>query len=343
MTNLKSNATLQRLLDANRRFDLNGRGTTNHCPMALTALAAMGAAPERLERFFAQWERRYALTPEDHTPLAREAWHEAVGKPDLFCAARDCFADWIAQDGIEPVMRDIIARISFAPATGAFHALIRLAYGLEAANNSEIGAGLAALACGRLAIDISLEGRGPAPSVQHGLARLSRSMQGTKIAGTWIAPRLRAVAQMPSFRAVLPGLPQDQDLLAALRAAALALYWQTDDFIALHMVTGVHAARIVLSRLSQEMVQACLAELWPAFCAAYVTIGAPPLQDPRTEPAEEDWPALFALAAASCDDHDIKLAYTCFEENRISPSSLYYAAASRRLAVREVSAAGSVR
>jgi len=339
MTSLKSNLTLQRLLDANRRFDLNGRGTTNHCPMALTALAAMGAPQERLDQFFTHWERRYAVTVEDHAPLARDTWPDAVGRADLFCAARDCFAAWIAQDGADAVMQKIIGTISLAPASGAFHALIRLAYGLEAENESEIGAGLAALVCNKLGIDIAPEGRAPAASVADGLARLSQAMAGTRIEGTWIAPRLRAVAQLPTFQAALLAMPQDEDLLAALRYAALALYWQTDDFIALHMVTGMHAARIVLAHLPQATAQRYLPELWSAFCAAYVVIGAPPLQSPQTDPVKQDWPALFALATASDDDHDIKLAHTCFEENRVSPSPLYHAAALRRLSVRQAHAA----
>lgn len=52
---------LHQLLDANRAFALNGRGTTNHCPMALHALHEMGASPARLQRFFAHWQASHAL------------------------------------------------------------------------------------------------------------------------------------------------------------------------------------------------------------------------------------------------------------------------------------------
>jgi len=339
MTDLKSNTTLQRLLDANRRFDLNGRGTTNHCPMALTALAAMGADATRLEAFFAHWEQGYAISSATQAPLARDTWADAVGNSRLFCAARDCFADWIAQDGSDTVMQAVLGKVSLAPASGAFHAMIRLAYGLDAGNNSEIGAGLAALVCGRLGIDIAMEGREAAASVQDGLTQLSRWLPDTVLEDGWIGPRLQAVAQLPTFRAVIPAMPHEGDLLDALRRAALALYWQTDDFIALHMVTGVHAARVVLSHLSNEMAQTYLPELWSAFCAAYVVIGAPPLKVPRVEAAGEDWTALLAMATGSNDDHDIKLAHTCFEENRVSPSALYYLAAQRRMARHQARAA----
>ena len=50
------------LLDANQSFALNGRGTTNHCPMALHALHEMGASPRQLRRFFAHWQTTQALS-----------------------------------------------------------------------------------------------------------------------------------------------------------------------------------------------------------------------------------------------------------------------------------------
>jgi hypothetical protein len=134
-------------------------------------------------------------------------------------------------------------------------------------------------------------------------------------------------------------MPQGDDVMAQLRAAALALYWQTDDFVALHMLTGTHAARIVLSHLPEAMARRLLPELWTAFCTAYVVVGAPPLRALPIPQIKEDWPALFAQALASDDDHDIKLAHACFDENRLSPSPVYFAAARRRLAARQARAA----
>lgn len=52
---------LHHLLDANRAFALNGKGTTNHCPMALHALHEMGASPRQLQHFFDHWQATHAL------------------------------------------------------------------------------------------------------------------------------------------------------------------------------------------------------------------------------------------------------------------------------------------
>src|SRR5471032_2678946 len=88
---------LSELLDANARFDLAARGTTNHCPMALVALAEMGASPARLQAFFDMWEREYALSaPPIDAIISPHEWAGYLGEMDAFGALRLCFQDWIA-------------------------------------------------------------------------------------------------------------------------------------------------------------------------------------------------------------------------------------------------------
>ncbi len=60
-----SKSNLKRLLDDNARFDLSGRGTVNHLPMALFALSRMGAPDERLIEYFHWWEENRALPRRD--------------------------------------------------------------------------------------------------------------------------------------------------------------------------------------------------------------------------------------------------------------------------------------
>ena len=65
---------LSELLDANARFDLAARGTTNHCPMALVALAEWGH--RRLDcRIFRYVGREYALSaPPVDAVISRYEW-----------------------------------------------------------------------------------------------------------------------------------------------------------------------------------------------------------------------------------------------------------------------------
>ncbi|AIY42421.1 hypothetical protein LT85_3263 [Collimonas arenae] len=339
MSELIHDLTLQQLLDANGRFALNGKGTTNHCPMALCALAAMGAQPARLHEFFEQWMHRFAVP--DATPVVRierGSWPEYISQPEAFAALRLCFQEWIMAEGVDAVIAQIFSQLPFAPASGAFHAIIRLSYGLEAMHDGEIAAGLAALVSGNLPIEIDIRDRPPAASVNAGLTVLSDVLHGVEFKGDMITTRLRAVAVSSLFRSALSAPPKltplNAQLLDDMARAAIQLYWQTNNFTALHMVTGLHAVRRVFSHLPEAIAESLLPDLWKAFCAAYVSIGAPPVTDGAgysLADGADPWPRLFRLALASDDDHDIKTVYTCYCENLRAPSTLYHAAAARRV------------
>lgn len=327
---MENHTTLHALLTANARFALNGRGTTNHCPMVLTALAAMGASPARLGQAFRHWEETWALpAPEAAEPIAWEAWPAHAGRVDAFVALSRCFAGRASRVGESQLLLDVLGALPPAPASGAFHALLRIAAALESSHGGELAAGLAALVAGRLELPL---GRAPrATSAGQGLARVSECLGGRAYAESWITAQLRAVAAEPDFVAALPAAPRGMPLCDALAPLALRLYWQSDDFTVLHLVTGTRAARLLLERLPAAWREPWEEALWAAFCAAYVTAGAPallPLAPPDDAPG---WDALLPRALAHDDDHVIKLAHACWREDARAPSPLYRAAVQRAL------------
>ncbi|QDQ27841.1 questin oxidase family protein [Chitinimonas arctica] len=332
MTTTTVASSLQGLLDQNAHFALQARGTTNHCPMALVALAKMGAGPARLQAFFAYWTTRYAIARDPHPgSLKRQEWQARAGDSEAFGSLRLLFTDWIAAEGVAAVVATVLAQAAPAPATGAFHALIRLAYGLEADHGGEVAAGLAAYVANQLLIPLGDAASRPAESVAAGLHTLSRQFAGKTWPGQAITARLRGVAADPLFLASLPRPPQSGDLLAQLAHAAIALYWQTSNFTVLHMVTGVHAARLVMARLPAATVRIQSEALWAAYCAAYVSVGAPALADDDPPAAPTDWATLLALAVDADDDHTIKLVYSCWQEDAHAANPAYLAAAARLL------------
>src|SRR5271168_4616288 len=168
---------LSDLLDANARFDLAARGTTNYCPMALVALAEMGASPARLQKFFDMWEREYALSaPPADTIINRYEWSRQLGKSAAFGALRLCFLEWIVEVGSTHVITAVLREVPFAPATAAFHALIQLAYGIKAEHPGEIASGLAALISAHLPIDTRFDENGTAESVDAVFEHTARAM-----------------------------------------------------------------------------------------------------------------------------------------------------------------------
>lgn len=335
MLSQTTNRALMRLLDENRLFALNGRGTTNHCPMALYALAAMGASDTRLQEFFNGWRERHAIAMGPGAiAVTRHNYAHLVGNMGAFGGLRDCFETWINEVGAMAIVSEVVQAIPFAPASGAFHALIRLAYGLEAGHAGEIAAGLAAMVCGHLNIEIDRRNRTPAASVSAGLAMLALHAAGLQITGNSITSRLRTVAADPLFQSALLAAPATPGLLDEMALAALALYRQSGNFTALHMVTGLHAARVLLEHLPPEFALQKAPDLWTAFCAAYVSFGAPGLAvcaDDVTPPGALAWDALLARALQSNDDHDIKFTYTCHREFLHRQAPAYFAAAAQRL------------
>jgi hypothetical protein len=321
---------LRELLNANARFDLAARGTTNHCPMALVALAEMGASPARLHAFFDMWEREYALSaPPVGAIIPRHEWARHVGERAAFGALRLCFQDWIADAGPVSVITAVLQEVAFAPATQAFHALIRLAYGIEARHAGEIAAGLASLISSHLPIDVSLDKNPHAQNVDAGFDHVADALRGVALPGNSITSRLSAVATDVRFgKAVLapPTSAAPQDDLAR---STIGAYWRKPDFTLLHTVTATRAARIVFAQLSDSLVKQLLPSLWVALCVAYATVGKLPDAEAEIPDLSLSWNDVRQTAIASDDDHMIKMTYTCLCEDRRSPSPLYLASATR--------------
>ncbi|MFZ6871065.1 questin oxidase family protein [Undibacterium sp. Di27W] len=300
--------------------------------MALGALAGMGASDSRLQEFFAHWHDTYALPALPlHQMIRYEDFQRYLGKREYFTDLQSCFASRIAERGESEVIREVFALVPFAPATTAFHAMIRLAYALQANHAGEIAASLAALVAANFDINIDMTGRQAASSVAAGFQELSNHMSGKTYPGRMIAEKMRAVVNDEQFLQCLPGVPVTGNLLEELALWAISAYGQTGDFTILHIVTGINATRQLLPYLDKDVMSSRLQDLWLALCAAYVSVGAPALVDAAVYESHmrakhgqvRSWAALFAMAINSNDDHVIKFTYTCALEISLRPNILY--------------------
>ncbi|TDP63800.1 questin oxidase family protein [Roseateles toxinivorans] len=308
--------TLERLLDRNQAFGLAARGTTNHLPMALIALQRMGATATRLQAYFDLWAQHKALPHVDAPPAAQaRQWTEWRGQARAFEPLSRGFAERVAQEGAPAVVAEVWAELGNGVATNAFHALIRVAYGLEARHAGEIGAGLASLVVAHLPLDLSLDDAPTVRSVPAALERIHQGLGGAHEVTGAITAALRAAAADPRLTQAL-SLPElrGRELMAAMADVALQLYAQTRNFTVLHMVTMLHARRVLLMHCPQLATPQQDLALWLAFSTAYAAVGAPLLQAPTLSGAPLSWPEIFALAAAQDDDHVIKLSHSCHEE-----------------------------
>lgn len=312
---------LHHLLDANRAFSLNGRGTTNHCPMALHALHEMGANPRQLQQFFAHWQANYALPGGEQQQGDEEELQ--------FVRLRQQLATRLADEGWQPTFVSLLEQ-GLSPAGGAFHPLIRFACALENGHQGEQAAALAAWQCRPLQVPAGQ--RAPVQDIDALLSALAQQWEGARWQGEWITERLRQVTDTPTWASGLPSGVSSSDLLVQLADAALALYWQTGNFTVLHMVTGSRAAAIVASYLPAPWQARWQTLMWQAVAAAYVTVGTPSLQTPVwPDTGKLAWQNVLARAVASLDDHVIKLVHCCWREGLARPllADRYLAVAAR--------------
>ncbi|TNI61692.1 hypothetical protein CF121_09890 [Aeromonas media] len=308
---------LYALLDANQTFALNGRGTTNHCPMALHALHEMGASPRQLQHFFTHWQTTQALPAGENNHGEEEETR--------FVALRQQLLARFAEEGWLPCFEELLAQ-RFSPAGGAFHPLIRFACALENGHLGEQAAALAAWQCKALILPVGTSA--PCRDVTRLLAGLAAHWEGSRWEGEWITARLRQVAADPRWPDALPqSLDDGEDGLAQLAEAALPLYWQTGNFTVLHLVTGSRAAAIVARHLPAALKAPWQSLMWQAVAAAYITVGAPRLQAQRwPDTTGLDWAQVLPRAIESLDDHVIKLVHCCWREQARSPHYLAIAA-----------------
>lgn len=320
---------LRSLLERNHRSSPQfGGGLSNHVSMGLYSLFALGGNDERLVRF-AQSERR-RLEPWPETPglvLGPQSWTTRLGQEQAFSAYQALFASEIARVGRERTLRAYLPGLMPGVAAGAFHALIRTAYGVRFDDDREVADGLAYWA----AAFLPLGPLGPAGQEREPRAVLARMASEASLAEAtlpkgFIFPRMRAAAAVPAFAPLASSLREGEQTLTGIAAAVLELYVATGDFTALHAVTATHAYRL----LSPYLEPGAVRHHFQAIAAAFVSIGAPRLGASPSQAAPA-WPEIVGRTLESLDAHDIKLVDIAREEEAHYRQPTYRRAAARRM------------
>lgn len=309
-------ATLRRI-EAAHRYAGTYRGyLANHLPMALIALDRMGAPDAALEEF----ERAHVVTHLE--PIA--------GHPD-FAASAAALQARIAREGAASVLRAELPRLTTGLGSGAFHGAIRTAYALEAASDSELAH---ALAYWGEAFEALPEP--PAPTGDRTphevLVAISRDPRFARqrFPGRNIAERLQAASRHEAFRELVAAVDARQLSLASIAHAVIRVYAASGDFTMLHGVTGTHAFRLLAPYVSDA--QRAVAHLWQAAVAAYLGAGSPVAEGWGVAGSDAlEWDEIRERATHCVDEHDVKLAYSCWQEHRNWGDDIYRRAASARV------------
>ena len=320
-------------ITAGHRWGAIYRGyLANHHPMAVVALDAMGAQAADLERFEARYVSQLEPVPAPVVVIqpGDEAAH--LGSPRAYPEWAEYFSAAIARDGAVAVLERWIDRLLPALAAGAFHGAIRTGFALESGADGEMARALAywAAAYEPLPAAPPLQGVHSPFEVLGALAR-DPDLGGRRPPGRNIIERTVAATRLPAYADAVASVDPRQLDLDSIARALLRAYTASGDFTLLHCVTGTHAFRLLAPNSGDP--DAALADLWAAVIAAYIGAGAPPVEGWGLEGSDDlDWPAIHARAVLREDEHDIKLAYSCWREWQHRGDDLYRRVASARVA-----------
>jgi len=328
-------STLQGLLDDELGSDpTTVRGLTNHLPMALVAKERLGANADELIRFAAAYSTRIAPLPEPEHRLNDKTWHSAIGHGAAGADLRSYFVRLISEVGPDEALRTHLPALLPGVGGAGFHGVIRLAYAIEVSSPSRIAAGLAYLAEVGRPLGPLVRGKVTTQEPTKIFAELSTSSD-------WSAPlpqktidaEMHIVAENDLFNAVVSSLEITDDTDDKLTEAALHVFASSNDFTALHGVTGLAAISSIRPWIDDNHVVSRYA--FQALTAAYLSIGAPPLWsegqlDEFVGSNESDPSEVKAVAANSDDEHVSKLVYTAHRSWERTNDPLYLAVAARK-------------
>jgi len=313
--------TCRSLIADSRRFSTTyGAGFFNHLPMALLALERLGGDERRLRQFAAFYEKRLRLQ-DPGEPLPNDDWREALGKRRYESALAAKFEEVVRTRGTDALLRDVVPHLTAGLPSEAFHGAIRTAYAVDSRDDVDIAGALAAWVTGFSELPGASGEKRFASAADAFAAIAADNRFATLIEGRSIDARLAKVNALPAFddyRSSIANLA-----LPDLAMIAVRIFIATGDFVALHLVTACHATRV----LEQFLSPSALEVLANAMLAAYIVIGRPTLATTTID----DGADLASLAVKSDDDHDLKLVYSCFQEEAHYHSGLHRTAAAVRL------------
>jgi hypothetical protein len=317
---------LHSLLADSEQFSASyGGGNANHLAMALVALDRLGASDERLREFASIYERQLRLKPDAEPPLPNGDWKEAMGKKAFETTLAKKFATDLAAKGSDALLHEVVPQLAPGIASEAFHGLIRTAYAVDSGDDADIPNALTSWVIGYGEL-----GRRDEPRFDSSIAafvamngdeRFPKELPGRSITGR--IARIIAIPAFDEYRTRIEGLE-----LGDLARIAVLIFLATGDFTVLHLVTACHATRLLKPYLAADAVD----HLAIATLAAYASVGRPDFDAGRqAESNLPDWKALAGRAIPSNNEHDLKLVYSCQQEEQHYGWGLHQMAASRRL------------
>jgi hypothetical protein len=317
---------------------------TNHAPMAIEAMCALGRGDAALPWLEQNWQFRSALLPRQRPTHPFDDWKAALGNGRSEDWAVALEADFVAghwREGVTAWTERLAPGVSAA----ALHGFIRVGHAVRSLLDAEtplrrheLRDAFAYWAAHYSAIPEAPGKIAPVP-VAAVLARVNRvPVEKQRRAGAITSALLVLHAGFAPLIDLLDVSGRPADVLSELTETFARVYLANavDNMgviTFIHAMTGPVALRSLLPILPEETARRMVRYLWQACAALYAALGvAPPLADHVVPPAE-DIAAMIDRAVATNDEHAIKFTEALLREHAIRPSPVYLAAAEHAIRV----------
>jgi hypothetical protein len=315
-------------------------GLTNHAPMAVEALAALGRA-EAVMPWLEHYRQGMLPRPGTRERIERENWRATLGKEDRVADWNAFFANECTDAPWREVLAQWTARLAPGICASAMHGVIRVGHAARSLSEAETPARIRELADGLAYWAAAYQTLPTAQNTtipMHTQAAIARvpivPPTQRKFSGT-IVSSLEALDEFPDFAPVIGLFEVPADPLrgiSALSETFARVYLANahdvlSTIVFIHGVTSVVALRSILPYLPETTRCEMLRYAWQASCALYSAFGSSPPPAGELAPPRESHDTLIDMAVANGDEHVIKFTEACLREYDLHPSSAYLAAA----------------
>jgi hypothetical protein len=318
-------------------------GLTNHGPMAVEALCALGRSDAVIP-----WVDRYrkALDPRPtpHDRITASNWRDALGRESRVADWMAFFESEMQEQSWQEVLKAWVPRLASGLIAAATHGPIRVGHAARAIarentpqRRNELAEGLGYWAA---TFDV-LPGQPSAHSRQAG------EMPSAAISRLQILPPeqrgnfgliSQALSQLDTFAPFAGAIDMvdasgDASLFLSDLAATFARVYLENArsvlgaIVFVHSVTGPSSLRPMLPYLSPNVAAAGLRYAWQAAAALFTVYGFKTGRQEELASQSFDHDGLITRAIESGDEHAIKFTEVCLREYALSPRPEYLAAA----------------
>ena len=315
-------------------------GLTNHAPMAVEALAALGRA-EAIMPWLEHYRKGMLPRPVAHSPLNPEDWQAALGKENRVADWNTFFVNELKDAPWHEVLARWTERLAPGFCASAMHGIIRVGHAARSLSELETPARIRELADG---LGYWAAAYQTLPTAQNVTRPLSAQEAITKVpsvppaqrkfSGT-IVSSLEALDEWPDFAPAIGLLDikfAPSQMISEMSETFARVYLANahdvlSTIVFIHSVTGVVALRSILPYLPETTTPELLRYAWQGSCALYSAFGQSPPSAEKIESPRESRDTLIDIAVTNGDEHVIKFTEACLREYDLNPSSAYLAAA----------------